>query len=127
MLKILSVSGFAVLLLSVAGARADQATGDLHLCNADEIIDLPVLQSAQATDCTNNQTTEPTPKALMCAKGGKAYCCTQKLDNVSNCEPITEGKKRSVPIRDPMQAAPGVPAPGYPMPEMAPPVQPAPQ
>jgi hypothetical protein len=120
MLKFLPI-GFAVLLLGMAPATADQVPADLHLCNADEITELPALQSGQATDCTNIQTTEPTPKALMCAKGGKAFCCTQKLDSVSDCQPITEGKKRSIAPRDPA-LTPAMPGQTV----MPPPVQPMP-
>ncbi len=117
MLKILSVSVFAILLLSITDARADQVPGDLHLCNADEITNMPVLQSQGAYECTSNQNTESNPKVLMCAPPGKAFCCTQKLTEIGACEPVIGGKKRSVPLRDPMlppsvQPAPmGTPAP----------------
>jgi hypothetical protein len=122
MLKFLPI-GFAALMLGLGlgPAAADQVPTDLHLCNADEITDLPALQSTDATDCTNIQSTEPTPKALMCAKDGKTFCCTQKLDAVSNCQPITAGKKRSVAPRDPALTPP---MPGQS--QMPPPVQPMP-
>src|SRR5260221_12451115 len=102
MLKILSVSVFAILLLSVTDARADQVPGDLHLCNADEITNMPVLQSQGAYECTSNQNTESNPKVLMCAPPGKAFCCTQNLREIVACEPVSAGKKPRWHLADPL-------------------------
>lgn len=110
MLKILPVS-LVALLFCAASALADQSTGDLHLCTADEITTVPALQSDEAYDCTNDTNTEATPKALMCGAGGKAFCCTQKLTELGNCKPISGSKKRSVPLRDPSLAPQTMPAP----------------
>lgn len=85
-------------------ARADASVPpDLHICNADEITTIPDLQSDDANDCINDQSTnaDDIPKALMCAPTGKAYCCTQKVDQLGQCKPVTGGRKRTVPIRDP--------------------------
>jgi hypothetical protein len=110
MLKILSIS-CVVLMFSAAHTLADQTATDLHLCNADEITSVPALQSEEAYDCTNDTNTEATPKALMCGTGGKAFCCTQKLTELGDCKPVTAGKKRSVPLRDPSLAPQTAPAP----------------
>lgn len=74
--------------------------GNLHICNADEITSLPVLQSDSAYDCINTQNYDETPKALMCGTGGKAFCCTQNVDQLGKCTPILGGKKRSAPLHE---------------------------
>lgn len=76
--------------------------GNLHICNADEITTLPELQSDAAYDCINAQNYDETPKALMCGTGGKAFCCTQKVDQLGQCKPIIGGKKRSTPVHEPI-------------------------
>jgi hypothetical protein len=81
------------------GAQA----GNLHICNADEITSWPDLQSDAAYDCINaqNGNYDETPKALMCGSNEKAFCCTQKVDQLGVCKPIIGGKKRSTPIHEP--------------------------
>ncbi|HVJ42300.1 MAG TPA: hypothetical protein VM639_12420 [Dongiaceae bacterium] len=77
-------------------------TGNLHICNADEITSIPELQSDSAYDCINAQNYDETPKALMCGNAGKAFCCTQNVDQLGKCTPILGGKKRSAPLHEPM-------------------------
>jgi hypothetical protein len=90
-------------------ARAADMTGQLHICNADEITTIPELQSDAANNCINDQTENETPKALMCAPNGKAFCCLQKVDQLGKCVPIVGGRKRTVPLHDPTipKGAPG--------------------
>lgn len=85
--------------MSGAPLEGGQA-GNLHICNADEITSLPVLQSDSAYDCINTQNYDETPKALMCGSGGKAFCCTQNVDQLGKCTPIIGGKKRSAPLHE---------------------------
>jgi|GEM_PF-4749387 len=87
-----------------SGAEMDGGrAGNLHICNADEITSWPDLQSDAAYDCINaqNQNYDETPKALMCGSNEKAFCCTQKVDQLGVCKPIVGGKKRSTPIHEP--------------------------
>lgn len=79
----------------------DGKAGNLHICNADEITSWPDLQSDAAYDCINTQNYDETPKALMCGSGQKAFCCTQKVDQLGICKPIVGGKRRSTPIHEP--------------------------
>src|ERR1700743_2682468 len=83
-LAILALGGTA---LPHHALAADQ-TSSLHICNADEITDMPELQSDSANDCINDQNTnESLPKALMCSNSGKAFCCTQNVDQLGKCTP----------------------------------------
>jgi len=111
-------------------ARADNVPADLHICNADEITTIPELQSDDANNCINDQSSanagdDQTPKALMCAPTGKAYCCTQKVDQLGQCKPVAGGRKRTVPLREPGTtpmgepggALPGMDSNGNPLPQ----------
>ena len=115
-LKHALAAGACLALLALAAAAlprpalaADQ-TSNLHICNADEITDIPELQSDSANDCINDQNTNETlPKALMCSNSGKAFCCTQNVDQLGKCVPIVGGRKRTVPLRDPNVVPKGQP------------------
>jgi hypothetical protein len=92
-------------MLSLGGvALSDHARAadlsDLHICNADEITTIPELESDSANDCINDQNDNGLPKALMCSPGGKAFCCTQNVDQLGKCMPIVGGRKRTVPLHD---------------------------